>query len=158
LKLLPEEKKAITRRGTASPEAYDLYLMARQYRSSGNEGDPRREESIVRLCRRATEIDPDYAQAWALMALAQSVLHFSFRKGEQEGAEAADRALSIDPNLAEAHAVRARHLINSRRYDEAASELETALQLDPESWEANKHAGLLAFRQRRLDDAIRYYR
>ena len=30
LKLLPEEKKAIERRGTDSVEAYDLYLMARQ--------------------------------------------------------------------------------------------------------------------------------
>src|SRR6185437_7495524 len=83
---------------------------------------------------------------------------FSFRKGEADGAEAAERALGLDPNLAEAHAVRARHLINSRRYDEAAAELGTALRLDPESWEANKHAGLLSFRQRRLDDAVRYYR
>src|SRR6202043_4086797 len=31
LKLLPEEKKAIEQRGTASSEAYKLYLMARQY-------------------------------------------------------------------------------------------------------------------------------
>src|SRR5207244_2428125 len=39
LKLLPQEKKAIERRGTDSVEAYDLYLMARQYYLSGNEGD-----------------------------------------------------------------------------------------------------------------------
>src|SRR4029079_19572680 len=31
LKLLPEEKKAIEQRGTTDPEAYKLYLMARQY-------------------------------------------------------------------------------------------------------------------------------
>src|SRR5688572_7586807 len=31
LKLLPEEKKAIEQRGTTSAEAYNLYLMARQY-------------------------------------------------------------------------------------------------------------------------------
>ncbi|HEY2482269.1 MAG TPA: TIR domain-containing protein, partial [Caulobacteraceae bacterium] len=36
LKLLPEEKKAIEKRGTTSAEAYDLYLMARQYREAGN--------------------------------------------------------------------------------------------------------------------------
>jgi adenylate cyclase len=30
--------------------------------------------------------------------------------------------------------------------------------LDPDSWEANKNAGLLSFRQRRHEDAIRYYR
>jgi adenylate cyclase len=158
LRLLPEEKKAIARRGTASSEAYDLYLMARQYRASGNEGDPRRDEAIVRFCRRATEIDPNYAQAWALMALAQSVLRFNFRKGDADGLEAAERALALDPNLAEAHAVKARHFINQNKHDEAASELEIALRLDPESWEANKNAGLLSFRRRRHEDAIRYYR
>ena len=42
LKLLPEEKKAIERRGTDSAEAYDLYLMARQRWITGNFGDPRR--------------------------------------------------------------------------------------------------------------------
>src|SRR6202023_3345953 len=38
LKLLPEEKKAIERRGTNSIEAYNLYLMARQYFVEGNVG------------------------------------------------------------------------------------------------------------------------
>src|SRR6266487_2871874 len=74
LKLLPEEKKAIEQRGTTNPEAYKLYLMARQYSVTGNIGNARRSEAIIRLCQRATEIDPDYAHAWALMANAQGTL------------------------------------------------------------------------------------
>lgn len=157
LKLLPEEKRAIERRGTASPEAYTLFLMARRHRASGNEGDPRREESIIRLARRATEIDPDYAAAWALMALSQSLLHSRHRKGGDDGLAAAERALSLDPDLGDAHAVKARHLISLDEPEEALAELEIALRLDPDSWEANKQAGLLCFRQRRFEDAIRYY-
>ena len=65
LKLLPEEKKAIDRRGTNSVEAYNLYLMARQYFVEGNIGDRRRTEAIIRLCGRAIEIDPEYAGRWA---------------------------------------------------------------------------------------------
>ena len=42
LKLMPEEKQAIIRRGTDSVDAYDLFLMARQYWVSGNRGDSRR--------------------------------------------------------------------------------------------------------------------
>src|SRR5262249_30968121 len=42
LRLLPEEKKAIEQRGTSNPEAYNLYLMARQFSVSGNLGDARR--------------------------------------------------------------------------------------------------------------------
>ena len=42
--------------------------MARSYYLTGNDGDPRQDEAIERLCRRAVEIDPGYAQAWALLA------------------------------------------------------------------------------------------
>ena len=69
LRLLPEEKKAIERRGTSNAEAHNLYLMARQTYITSQEYDPRSAEAIIRLCARATEIDPHYAQAWALMAI-----------------------------------------------------------------------------------------
>ena len=49
VKLLPEEKKAIETRGTASVEAYNLYLMARQHWINGSFGDIRRDETIVRI-------------------------------------------------------------------------------------------------------------
>ena len=68
LKLLPEEKKAIETRGTDNVDAYNLFLMARQYYVTGNWGDARREEAIIRLCSRAAEIDPGYARVWSLMA------------------------------------------------------------------------------------------
>ena len=74
VKLLPDEKKAIEARGTSSVEAYNLYLMARQQWVSGSYGDIRRDESIVRICAQALTFDENYADAWALMALAQSQL------------------------------------------------------------------------------------
>ena len=83
LKLLPEEKKAIEQRGTANVEAYNLYLMARQLYVTGHEGDARRAEAIIRLCARATEIDPGYARAWALMAFGQMILRYVPWKGRR---------------------------------------------------------------------------
>jgi adenylate cyclase len=157
IKLLPEERRAIERRGTKSSDAYNLHLMARQLRLGGNEGDPRREEEIIRLTGKATEIDPGYAHAWALMALSQTVLCFSFGRGGDDGLESAERALALDPDLAEAHAIKARHLSKKGESDEALAELEIALRLDPESWDANKEAGMLRFRQRRFEDAVRHY-
>ena len=56
LQLLPAEKKAIEQRSTTNPEAYKLYLMARQYNATGNS---RHREITVRLCQRAVEIDPE---------------------------------------------------------------------------------------------------
>jgi adenylate cyclase len=157
LKLLPEEKKAIVQRGTVNVEAYNLYLMARQNYGIGNEGYSNRAEAIVRLCKRATEIDPNYPQAWALMALGQMILYFTHGVKKDDGLVAVERALALDPNLAEAHAIKARILSDLGRTDEAVNEIGVALRLDPESYEVNKSAARLAFRQRALEDAARYF-
>ena len=131
LKLHPEEKKAIHQRGTANPEAYDLYLLARQYWVTGNIGDQRREERVMRICGRAVEIDPYYAAAWALLAMAQSNLRYAFRCQVDDGYAAAHSALTIDASIAEAH------LPMLRRLEEAATHLEKAVSLmqsDVHAW------------------------
>jgi adenylate cyclase len=109
------------------------------------------------LCRRATEIDPNYSRAWALMAIAQMILRFVHGRNTDDGLVAAERALAIDANLAEAHAVKARILAQHGRHDEAAAEIDVALRLDRESYEVNRAAAYLRFQQQRIDEAIRYY-
>lgn len=158
LKLLPAEKKAIENRGTSNSDAYNLYLMARQTWITGDFGDRRREEKVIRICGRAVEIDPDYPQAWALMALAQSNLCHGFAADEavDDGTAAAERALDLDPNIAEAHLPKAWRLAQDGRHEEANAELAMALELGPESWEVNKEAARLFYRQRRLEDAARH--
>ena len=157
LKLLPEEKKAIEQRGTSNPEAYKLYLMARQYSITGNFGSARRSEAIIRLCRRAIEIDPNYARPWALMAGAQIKLRFFFGREGDNGLAAAERALELDGNLGEAHAAKARVLAQNARLDDALREMEIALRLDPESYDVNFAAGQLYYQMRRFDDAILHF-
>jgi adenylate cyclase len=157
LQLLPKEKKAIEQRGTDNVEAYNLYLMARQYYITGNVGDVRRDEAIIRMCGRATEIDPDYARAWALMALGQMALRFDHGGRGDGGLAAAERALALDANLAEAHAVKASYFGENGQHENASAEIDVALRLDPESHEVNTSAAFVSFRQHRLDDAIRYW-
>src|SRR5581483_493532 len=108
--LLPEERRALAQRGVSSPDAHDLYLQARKHYVSGNQGSRLSWEAIVRLCRRAAELDPGHARAWALMALAQGWLRHAHGEPGEEGLIAAERALALDPNLAEAHAAKAQHL------------------------------------------------
>ena len=74
LRLLPQEKKAIERRGTDNTQAHDLYLMARQSHVTGQESDVKSAEAIVRVCTRTVEVDPNYAQAWALTAIGYTKL------------------------------------------------------------------------------------
>ncbi|HEY1415421.1 MAG TPA: TIR domain-containing protein [Caulobacteraceae bacterium] len=156
LKLLPEEKKAIERRGTDSAEAYDLYLMARQHYLTGNL-DVRLTETIIRLCGKAVEIDPAYARAWALMGWAQSSLRLRHGRQDIDSSAAIDKALALDPDLAEAHAAKAGNLRQEGRYDEASEEIGIALRLDPECFEANLAAANVCFNQGRIADAVPYW-
>ncbi|HJR10990.1 MAG TPA: TIR domain-containing protein [Rhodanobacteraceae bacterium] len=156
LRLLPEEKKAIEHRGTDSVEAHDLYLMARQLYVTTSEGDTRSAHTIIRICTSATEIDPTYARAWALMAMAYRSLR-EYGKHIEDGMAAAEKALALDPDLVEAHAVKAYILTNAGDTDGAAAEVAIALKLDPESYEANRAAGRHSYRLHRFRDAIRFY-
>lgn len=74
-----------------------------------------------------------------------------------DGMAEAERALALDPGLAEAHAVKACILLMQRQADQAAEEAGVALRLDPESYEANRIAGRLNYQLHRYADAIRLY-
>jgi adenylate cyclase len=154
--LLPKEKRAIENRGTSNVEAYDLYLMARQQWISGTFGIVRREQSIARLCKEATQLDPDYAQAWALLGLAQVELRF-VHGHEEDALLSAERALEINPGLAEAHCIKARYLEEEGHKEEAEKQIRTALKLDPDSWEVNREAARMLFRHGHVSEAIPYF-
>ena len=157
LRLLPKEKKAIERRGTDNSEAHNLYLMARQTHITGQEADARSAEAIVRLCTRTVEIDPNYAEAWALMAIGHLKLRDARQGCADEGMVAAERALSLDPDLAEAHAVKAQLLLADGDADAAAEEVAIAYELNPESYEVNRSAGRLNYQLRRYEEAVGFF-
>jgi adenylate cyclase len=156
LKLLPKEKKAIEHRGTSSAEAYNLYLMAREHWITGSYASIHRDQVVARICKQATMLDPSYARAWALMALAQAELFFTHQQSE-DALSSAERALALDPSLPEPYCVKARYLADEGDDEQANELIETALRLDPDSWEANKEAARLIFRQGRISDAIPYF-
>jgi len=156
LRLLPEEKKAIERRGTENAEAHDLYLMARQTYITAQEADARSAEAIVRLCASVTKLDPNYAQAWALMAVGYWKLQMLASGSAEDGMAAVERALALQPELAEAHAIKAMLLLQLGNADGAAAEVAIALKLGPESYETNRAAGRLAYQMRQSEDAIRF--
>ena len=153
LTLLPEEKRALEQRATTNVKAYKFYLMARQFSVMGNE---RHQEIIVRLCKRAVELDPSYAAPWATMAIAQWDMHRRSACAE-DGQEAAHQAMRLDPRLADAHAALGAAHQGQGRYEVGLRACESALQLDPNSYEGNRIAGMCSMALRRYDDAIRYF-
>ncbi|NUS18743.1 MAG: tetratricopeptide repeat protein, partial [Mesorhizobium sp.] len=151
IRLLPAEKTAIESRSTQDPKAYQLYLLGRHYLTQQG---ARSLEIAVRFCRQALEIDPDYARAWAVVALCQAFLHFG--GSEESGLSAAEKALALDATLAEAHAARARALAGLGCNDEALAAHEESLRLEPNSFEVRVNFGLTCLYLGRYEDAIEH--
>ena len=158
LKLAPAEREALGQRPTANAEAYELYLLARQFNRTGSE---RLKPLIVRICERAVALDPDFGQAWAQIALAEAEAQQRGVSGatHEHALQAAQRAVAVAPNLAEAHAAMAEVFIRGATMDLAAAEpfVETALRLDPDCYDAHLCAGYIYLGQRRWEDSKRHF-
>jgi serine/threonine-protein kinase len=138
-----------------NPEAYSLFLQARQL---GRQGTAEGYEQSNALSLQALDLEPDYAAAWATLASNYSnQAAYALRpidEGYQLARQAANRSLAIDPELAEAHARLGRI---ASGYDgdlaAAAQHLERALELAPANPDIIRDAAFLARELGRLDQA-----
>jgi len=123
---------------TSNLDAYSAYLKAKglfHRRSSMNLPE------IVELYERAIELDPDFAEAWAGLANAYSVIPGWELGSEEEfyakARDAADRASALDDRLALPYAIRAGLDTEVNNHVGAMQQLATALERDADSLEAH---------------------
>lgn len=156
VKLLPEEIKAIARVATESVEAYTFYLRGREFLHL-------RTRSSYRVARqmfaRAIELDPLYARAYAGLAVCDAKLYSKFGVATSVDAilATADRAIDIDPKLAEAHAARGFALKTQGRRAEALAVFGRALALDPGCFEAHEFLAEFHFQDGDFEQAAALY-
>lgn len=108
-RLMPVGAPAMAeRRPTANLAAYDAYLQGRQLLGMGF-STRERIEACAQF-RRAVELDPGFAEAWARLAYVLAWIDFVGGLGEGDDLEPAQQALrraeSLNPNLAEVHLAR----------------------------------------------------
>jgi adenylate cyclase len=156
VRLLPEEKKAIERRGTDNVEAWSLVAEARQYLLSGRTSE-RYFRAVIRFCEQALALDPNFAEAWATIAQARNRLSFDCGFADEDGFDAANRALALDDKLSLAHAALA--MVYSRRNQvaEAEAAVAKALELEPDRQEVVRARAAIYFRQRKFREALDSY-
>ena len=154
LKLLPSEAETLAQRATHHPDAYRYYLMGRAF---CNRSHTRR---MLRLARqmfsKALEADPNFARALAGIADCNSLL---LDAGDisvscAEIIDQSERALAIDPSLAEAHASRGLALYTAGRYKDAEVSFASAMELQPDLFEARLFCGRNSFVQKNYLRAI----
>jgi serine/threonine-protein kinase len=142
-----------TAQRTTSTEAYNEYLLGRQFHNRGS----RRQE--MEAFRRAVALDPHYAAAYANLAIAELYVadQTGDTAGNQRAMEAADKAVALAPGEADNYAARG-YLRDTIGWDwsGAQADLAKALALGPGSGVVQRRYALLLASIGRLPEAIEH--
>lgn len=156
VELLGEAKELVLRHYTDNAEAYELYLKGRfhhyKYTAEGW-------RQAIEFFEMALAKEPEYAPAYAGMSSSLGCLSFfGFRPAERsipQSRAAAIGALTIDPDLAEAHLSLAL-IIFFFDWDwvKAEEEFKLAIKLDPNNAEALSFYAIFLGAEGRFDEAL----
>lgn len=153
-KLSPEEKAQLAHKPTENHEAYVAFMEA------GSMFDPEDRNKLLQAesrYQKAIELDPKFALAYAKYSHLVSWIYHSFDMSEERNRKArllAEQALSLDPNLPEAHiALGYCYYYGEGDYARALSEFEKAKDTLPNDSEALLALGAIQRRQGKWDES-----
>ncbi|NNE99403.1 MAG: protein kinase [Pyrinomonadaceae bacterium] len=155
LKLSTKQQQRISKHLTNNPKAHQLYLNGLYHRRKNSIEEMKQS---LEYFNRALELDPDFALAYAEKALVFSaliengVVDPQTEKGKDRAV--AEKALSIDPNLAEAHLALARIKTNEYDWAGADSSFRRAIELNPNLARAHSLYAGYFLRFERFDEAL----
>lgn len=152
-----DEHERLAAAPRVSPAVYEIYSKGQfAIDNSHNQADI---DKSIAYFQDATQRDPTFAPAYVGLADAYSNLGTVFIGGiaEQTRPEvirAARKALELDPNLAQAHALLGAALQEEWQWTDAEAEYRRALELDPNNAAAHEGLGLWMVCHGRADEAI----
>ncbi len=156
-KLSPNESNALASAPTKDPEAYDLFLKG-EYEEREAENSLKAEpfDRAAIFYQQALDRDPNFALAAARLAESRILRHwFVTRHAENDPAlveikSLVDRALTLAPNLAEAHiALGSFYYYVKHQYEDALKEFGRALEVQPNNIRAFELSAYVYRRQGR---------
>jgi non-specific serine/threonine protein kinase len=134
--LSEKEHRDIRKPAAKDVEAYDFYLRGRRFFYQGNR---KTIGYALQMFRSAIEKDPQYAHAYAGTADCHSYMYMNFDRDRvhlDQAVELSEKALLLDPDLAEAHASYGHALSLDEQFERAEGEFEKAIELNPQLFEA----------------------
>lgn len=142
-------------RGTKNLAAFDLYLRGRYFWNTRGADNLRR---AITYFDSAIVADARFARAHAALAIAYALLPEYTDDPPPNVLEltrtAADRALSLDPGLAEAYTARGLAAVHDWRFGEAEAAYRKAIQLEPGYPTAHQWYGEVLYHTGRTDSAL----
>ena len=161
-KLTGREEQVIAAKPTDNPEAYDAYLRGLAYTlKTGN--TPANYLAAQKYLREAVRLDPKFALSWALLSYVDSVGYTSLSLQptvalREEARQAAETALTLQPNLGEAVLAKGYyHYSCLKDYDTAVGYFEQARQLLPNSSRIPESLAYVARRRGQWDRSESYF-
>ncbi|MBI2620359.1 MAG: protein kinase [Ignavibacteriales bacterium] len=159
--LLTPERKSLEAALTENSKAYDFYLKGNDYAERAAE-DKVSLSFAEEMYRRALELDPNFAAAYAQLSEVQSdMFWFHHDRSEKRIADsktAAEKALSLDPNLALAHRAMAwYHYHGMLDYDRALESFRKAITLQPNDADALIGIGAVLRRQGKAQECLPFF-
>jgi len=154
MKLGIDETRALTKRPTDNPEAHRLYLLGRYHAAKFTQADT---VAADRYFQQALQLDPGYALAYCGLADNYGLIGGNAMSAKEAWAKErtlAQKALDLDPELAEAHLSLGIALTNSFNWAGAEQELNRALALNPNLAPAYDVFALVRTVFGRFDEAI----
>ena len=152
--LSPQEEREIARKPTENPQAYDYYLRGRSYARRCTRPDL---EFAIQMYEHAIALDPNFAPAHAGLAYVYG-LFYSWHDHEQswleKGRAACERALALEPGLAEALAAAARTSWAQHKYDDAIRDARAAIRRKPDCESAYWTLGQALFATDRAEQVV----
>jgi TolB-like protein/predicted Ser/Thr protein kinase len=158
--LTPEQRARLGRTREVNPEAYETYLKARYLM---NQFTPVSRAKALELFQRAIDLDPTFASAYAGLATVQGLANILGGGRPRANAApvlaAARRALELDPNQGEAHAILGTHYLYAEwDWNAAETELRRALDLNPGNAFVYHPYGDYLLVKGRLEESLDYVR
>ena len=155
IQLSPLEETRLAKRQSVNAEAHLECLKARHALSAGA---PETIEIGRRYALRALELEPDYALAWCILADCSTWEAIRGLAVPDEAAaralEAVNKALELDPNLADAHASRGTLLTHTGQMAEGLRSLEKAVELNPGHAAAYNLLGRALYSYERIPESL----
>jgi TolB-like protein/DNA-binding winged helix-turn-helix (wHTH) protein/tetratricopeptide (TPR) repeat protein len=159
VRLTSQQQEELARPRPVNPQAFDAYLQGYHFFQGNTDKDA---DMAAKYYERATQLDPSFALAWVGLSRARTFQAnedlIPIEEGRRLAHEGVERALALNPNLAQAHTQMGRIKLADFDWAGAHASFQRSIALEPGNSESVASAASSAAYLGRFDEALQMSR